>query len=684
MFTEFLKILIPLSILYSFYLIYKYTRKRKPFNFLKSVLNEEVEEVKEYLSNHSNPKSLLLKEDTENGYTALHIACHKGNLHLVKLFLQIGGQELLEKRSSENGMFPIHMAIIKGDVETLKFILERSKPHQYLDDSSNSPIYTSAFTGNLQVVKEVVEFYKKYQMEDTINFPNLKKQTPLYVSCLMNHYQIVEYLLKEKADVLMKDIRGNTPLHAACMNNGNEKIIELLIKNKADINSKKTDLCTPLHVACFKGFLEPVKVLLKHGADIYSTDIFGSNPLQHAICHQHTKLLEFFDNEKLIQMRDKDGFNCLFSACNYLKNHEKEIEWIAKRSKVNEVDNFNSTALHIAVCANNFIAVKVLIEKFNANTSIRNQNGFTPYNMAQREIKDYLENKCNSQDKMIEKVEKKVEIVKVLKELTIESIASSIKKKEYKNIIVLTGAGISTGAGIPDFRSSEGLYNQIRKLNLGISPEEIFNIHTYKSKPELFWSIRKNFLLMDQTVKPTKCHEFIKFLSDQKILTRNYTQNIDSLELKAGIPEDLLIQFHGNMRTSTCLNPNCKQTYTLEEIEEILKDKPVPKCLKCNELIKPNVVLFGENVSISKDFNQTLESDLKKCDLLFVIGTSLMVYPFSSLPSKVGFNVPRILINDKIVGDFKLQNTKYENKDLILQGDCQEITQKLMKLIDTQ
>lgn len=682
MISELFKLLIPISVLYSFYLIYKYTRKRKSFNFLKSVLNGETSEIKEYLSNHHDPKSILLKEDTENGYTALHIACHNGNLPLVKLFLQIGGQELLEKRSSESGMFPIHLAIIKGDYHIVEFILESLKPAQYLDNSLNSPIYTSAFTGNLEILKQVVEYYKKHQMSDMINFPNLKKQTPLYISCLLSHYQIVEYLIKEKSDVSIKDIRGNTALHASCMNNGNEKIIELLIKNKADINSKKTDLCTPLHVACFKGFKGSVKVLLDHGADIYSTDIFGSNPLQHAICHQHVNILELFDNEKLIQMRDKDGFNCLFSACNYLKNHEKEIEWLCNRSKVNEVDTFNSTALHIAVCSNNFIAVKVLIEKFKANTSIRNLNGLTPYLMAQKEIKDYLENKCNSQDKIAEKPKEKIiEKVQVLKELSIQHIVDLIKKKEFKNVLVLTGAGISTGAGIPDFRSDKGIYSKIKDMNLDITPEEVFNIQTFKSKPELFWMTRKSFFTM-KDVKPTKCHEFIKFLSDQGILLRNYTQNIDSLEEKIGVPEDKVVQCHGNLKFSKCLNPNCNSVYSTKDLEEILEKVEIPKCLKCQELIKPNIVFFGEG--LPKEFNLNLDSDLKKCDLLIVIGTSLMVYPFSTLPSKISGNIPRILLNDKIVGDFKIENNKFENRDLILQGDCQENITKFLKLLESQ
>jgi NAD-dependent SIR2 family protein deacetylase len=120
------------------------------------------------------------------------------------------------------------------------------------------------------------------------------------------------------------------------------------------------------------------------------------------------------------------------------------------------------------------------------------------------------------------------------KKITLDEIVDKMKAKEYKRIVVLTGAGLSVAAGIPDFRSpGTGLYSKLEKYKLPY-PEAIFEINYYKKNPEAFLTLSKE--LLTENYEPTLGHAFIKKLNDEGMLYMNMTQNIDDLELKAGLP----------------------------------------------------------------------------------------------------------------------------------------------------
>ena len=117
----------------------------------------------------------------------------------------------------------------------------------------------------------------------------------------------------------------------------------------------------------------------------------------------------------------------------------------------------------------------------------------------------------------------------------------------------MVGAGISTSAGIPDFRSNTGLFKQLQdKYNLS-KPEEFFRITTFFEKPQYFQEFTKSFDL--SKINSTITHKFINFLVKKNIVKYIYTQNIDGLELKAKIPNEKLIFSHGNFYTGNC--PKC-------------------------------------------------------------------------------------------------------------------------------
>jgi hypothetical protein len=136
------------------------------------------------------------------------------------------------------------------------------------------------------------------------------------------------------------------------------------------------------------------------------------------------------------------------------------------------------------------------------------------------------------------------------------TLLDQIEKDKFKNIIILTGAGISTSAGIPDFRTKgTGLYDNLQEYNLPYA-EAVFDISYFRSKPQAFYTLAKE--IMPGKYAPTLTHHFIKFLDDKGILLRCYTQNIDGLERLAGLNEDKLVEAHGTFATSKCIKCHYK------------------------------------------------------------------------------------------------------------------------------
>ncbi|KAK6183463.1 hypothetical protein SNE40_010940 [Patella caerulea] len=230
---------------------------------------------------------------------------------------------------------------------------------------------------------------------------------------------------------------------------------------------------------------------------------------------------------------------------------------------------------------------------------------------------------------------------KVLDEVSVEGVARYIKDNKCKNIITMAGAGISTSAGIPDFRSEgSGLYDNLQKYNLPC-PEAIFTIDYFRENPKPFFVLAKE--LFPGTLTPTPCHYFIRMLHDKGLLLRHYTQNIDTLERISGLPDDKVVEAHGTFHTSHCLT--CKKEYTMEWMKEKIFSDVVPECeeTNCKGVVKPDIVFFGE--ALPKRFADCVGEDFEKCDLLIIMGTSLKVQPFASLSSRVSKDCPRLYIN---------------------------------------
>ncbi|KAJ7022746.1 Sir2 family histone deacetylase Hst2 [Mycena alexandri] len=254
---------------------------------------------------------------------------------------------------------------------------------------------------------------------------------------------------------------------------------------------------------------------------------------------------------------------------------------------------------------------------------------------------------------------------KVLKSQDISGLAEYIASEKCKNVVLMLGAGVSTSAGIPDFRSPEtGLYANLARLKLPY-PEAVFEINFFRKNPEPFYTLAHE--LYPGKFRPTLTHSFIRLLAEHSLLHTCLTQNIDCLERQAKVPADKIIEAHGSFASQHCID--CGRTYDDATMKRKVLAKEIPKCEKCKGLVKPDIVFFGE--SLPDEFIRAIPN-VAKADLLIIMGTSLTVHPFAGLAERADRACPRVLINLDLVGSIG----KRPN-DVVLLGKCDEMVQAL-------
>ncbi|XP_059917468.1 NAD-dependent protein deacetylase sirtuin-3 [Gadus macrocephalus] len=252
------------------------------------------------------------------------------------------------------------------------------------------------------------------------------------------------------------------------------------------------------------------------------------------------------------------------------------------------------------------------------------------------------------------------------------SVARLLKLGRCKNIVVVAGAGISTASGIPDFRTpGTGLYSNLERYDLPY-PEAVFNIDYFSECPQAFFSLARE--LYPGHHRPNYIHYFIRSLHLRGLLLRVYTQNIDGLEKMCGIPEDKLVEAHGNFTTASC--HLCYTPYPAEDAKVAIMSGDVPTCSFCAGTVKPDVVFFGEDLP-QKYFLHS--EDFPKADLLIIMGTSLQIEPFASLVNTVRASVPRLLLNRHAVGPFL--KTPLRRADHLELGDLLDSVQRMAHLL---
>ena len=203
--------------------------------------------------------------------------------------------------------------------------------------------------------------------------------------------------------------------------------------------------------------------------------------------------------------------------------------------------------------------------------------------------------------------------------MSAERLAALIRERQP--CVVLTGAGVSTESGIPDFRSASGLWAQFDPLEFG-------SIEAFRRDPIKVWSFYKPRISMLTDAKPNPAHVALAELEQHGLVQAVVTQNIDLLHGRAGSRE--VVEVHGSIRTATC--PGCGARYELQQVLELLADADAPVCPTCWAIVKPDVVFFGELLPPEAiDRAYTLA---RAAALLLVVGSALEVHPIAALPEE--------------------------------------------------
>ena len=243
----------------------------------------------------------------------------------------------------------------------------------------------------------------------------------------------------------------------------------------------------------------------------------------------------------------------------------------------------------------------------------------------------------------------------------IEKAAELIRKA--KNIVAMTGAGISTPSGIPDFRSPDsGLWETV-------DPLDVASIYAFRQNPQKFynWIHPLSRLVLEAT--PNPAHYALVELEQQGKLKAVITQNIDDLHTKAGTKT--LVELHGHFREVTCI-----RCYKVQESTEILRkfveDGQIPKC-HCGGVLKPNVILFGEQLPMQEYVSAQMA--IEQADLVLVAGSSLEVSPASDLPELALDNGAKLII-------INLYPTHLDSQaEVVIHGNVAEVLPNMVDLV---
>ena len=238
------------------------------------------------------------------------------------------------------------------------------------------------------------------------------------------------------------------------------------------------------------------------------------------------------------------------------------------------------------------------------------------------------------------------------------------KIKGAKQAVVFTGAGISTPSGIPDFRSpNSGLWERY-------DPFEVASLSAFRHHPEKFYGWIRPLIATARAAQPNQAHICLAKMEAAGIIQAVITQNIDGLHQKAG--SQTVIELHGNAKTATCLT--CGRHYEDDWlVEEQLEKSQYPRCTDCGGVLKPDVILFEEQLPLKAWMRAQDFCD--RADLILVVGSSLEVYPANSLPESGVAHGACLIINTKT--DTHLDHLA----DIVIHSDLIETIPEICRLL---
>jgi NAD-dependent deacetylase len=205
--------------------------------------------------------------------------------------------------------------------------------------------------------------------------------------------------------------------------------------------------------------------------------------------------------------------------------------------------------------------------------------------------------------------------------VSVDALAALVRERQP--CVVLTGAGISTESGIPDFRSPEGIWAEV-------DPFEVASIQAFRGDPERVWGFYRERIHALLEAEPNAGHRALAELERRGLVQAVVTQNIDTLHVRAGSRD--VVEVHGSIRLATCLA--CGSSQALDEVLAQLQQRPAPLCPACGAILKPGVVLFGE--LLPAEAMRRATELAQGASLMLVVGSSLEVWPVAGLPLEAG------------------------------------------------
>lgn len=235
------------------------------------------------------------------------------------------------------------------------------------------------------------------------------------------------------------------------------------------------------------------------------------------------------------------------------------------------------------------------------------------------------------------------------------------------SLVAFTGAGLSTPSGIPDFRSPHsGMWEKS-------DPMTVASIFGFRQNPQAFYNWVRPLARLTMDAQPNPAHFALARLEALGKLKSVITQNIDMLHERAG--NHKIYELHGHLREATCIH--CFKVYPAKPIlERFMEDGIVPLCRECGGILKPNVILFGEQLPIRQ--LQGAREAVRNCDLLIVLGSSLEVAPASDLPVMAKQAGAKLII-------INLEKTHLDSMaDLVIHADVAEAMPAILALLETE
>jgi len=617
---------------------------------------------------------------TDMHWTSLHIAATEGHASVAKVLVQSGCSV---NAATRQGHTALAIAVARGHVDVVKVLLDAKADLTCKDERKMTALHVAAARADPHAASLLVAFGAPLEAMDAGGY------TPLLIACTKEQrWTVAELLLKSGAEhgVATHGQRLSPTLLVAewADEQASAQAVKTLLDCQADASACDVFGSTALHVACRAGRAALVEALCRGGAPPAAQDNDGHFPLE-LLCSccarspEDDTLVEVAMMAILaadpaaasrLDFSDASALHVLLNLAGVEKTRPLQAVRCLLDGKADPTteDESGWTAAHYAAHA--------------GKTEDDRESLLQALRMGSTKQSDFWESldlekpRNTSNTKYLarrgghHRIPLEVRNAVLDGDMTLSGVARLIAQGRCQKIVALVGAGASTAAGIPDFRSASGLW--ARK-----STRELFSYEGFFAEPERFWRSMAE-LFVDRS--PTKVHALLALMEKKGILVRVYTQNIDGLEHAAGVSAERIVECHGTVSRVVCSANagHATQGLTAASVARRVASGEAALRCHCGALLRPDIVFFGEPLPAT--FHQLSGQDLADCDLLLVIGTALSVYPVAGLVSRVSMTTPRLLLNREPVGPWRHAQENPENyRDVFFGGDCEEGAQMMAK-----